>query len=198
MNRMLGLLVAFAAMIAANAFAGERTDSFVELDKTDTIIEFEAAFPNCAGTHKFRVQDGAMNLLSIEGHSTVRFIVKQNAHDDIKLHMVTDKEYTLKGVKTEGLLINAGVNLLSSPLPMELKKAGIDRFTFRSAWKAMDAELLAKPNAKSGSTPTPTVSMACCTFKACGAAVGRFCSSGSGCGGDDCGLCCVSGTPAPH
>jgi hypothetical protein len=193
MKNVLGLVALLLVVATSSSFAetNSKMRSFVEFEKTDTLIDLDATFPTC-GPHKFNVQDGAMNYLEIEGKKAVRFIVKQYSANDIKLHLVTDKKYVMQGKEVAGLMIGLGVNILSSPMPVEMKGAGIERFAFKGTRKLVDPTIAAS---KMGSTPVPQVAMQCCNFRACGGVAGQFCSSGAGCGGDDCGMCCVSGAP---
>ncbi len=94
-HSLLALLSLFMLWVGTvNAASGmPDTSQFVELPKTNTMIEFDAKFSGCKEPIRFKAQDGAMNTLSLDGHKPIRFIVKADTPDDIRLYPVTPQSF---------------------------------------------------------------------------------------------------------
>ena len=86
------------------------TSQFVELTKTNTMIEFDLQFASSKTPLHFKVQDGAMNIISTDGQSPIRFIVKVEAKDDIRYRPVESQTFKMPDGDYPGLAIQEGVS----------------------------------------------------------------------------------------
>lgn len=191
MRRMIAALI---CCLLGSVHAQSKLDPYVEIDKTNHVIELEAEFEACGGKASFRAQDGAMVTFNVEDSPTVRFIVKKYGPGNIKLHMVQQSERNIGGQIRTGLMIQPGVDLLNSVSVAELKERGIKSVVYKTDYP------LATPSSV-GSAPVTTAqagavtqqSMNCCCFKMCDKKTACGCSSGPACFWDQCDGCCVSG-----
>ncbi|NOU22564.1 MAG: hypothetical protein HOO93_12425 [Methyloglobulus sp.] len=94
-HSLLVLLSLFMLWVGTVNAAPEMPDTsqFVEPPKTNTMIEFDAKFSGCKEPMRFKARNGAMNTLSLNGHKPIRFIVKADTPDDIRLYPVTPQAF---------------------------------------------------------------------------------------------------------
>jgi hypothetical protein len=191
------LIVLFLCFVFVSALANDdkALDPFVEIDKTNRFIEFEASFDDCPVKANFKAQDGAMVTFSVEGSPTIKFIVKKYSESDIKLHLVKESEFTIGGKKRKALAIQPGLDLLKSVSVDALRAQGVKSLTYKTDYPFDPASVARTAPPKAGDAAIQQQARNCCCFTACGNKRACVCGSGPVCAFDGCGGCCTGGDP---
>ena len=194
-SRLLAILVVLFALPArpdAPSVSSGAIDQFIELDKSDVVFEVEAHFVGCPGPMHFKVQDGAMNFVALDGKAPVRFIVKARPAGDVRLHLVDEHVFSSAGSSKRGLIVRDGISMTTAVSREDLARGGLESLRLKSVSSTTQPSGAAAGTARSGTISPSMMPITCCDWAACGGRGGRYCTSGQvGCGGDGCGSCCI-------
>jgi hypothetical protein len=161
--------------------AQSELDPYIEIDKTNQVIELEAEFEACGGKASFRAQDGAMVTFNVDDSPTVRFVVKKYGPGNIKLHMIQQSEWNIGGQMRPGLMIQPGIDLLNSVSVAELKARGIKSVVYKTDYPMATASNVAPAAATSAQGGATTQQANCCCFTMCDKKRACGCSTGPAC-----------------
>jgi hypothetical protein len=193
MIKKLFVLVALATAFSLAPAKQDKDTEILEFELTARAIELDVEFEACGQKTTVRVQDGAMNTLSIDGSEPVRFIVKQGVDGDIKLFPVKRTKFKHGSKLVDGLIAESGISILQSTGAADLKKAGVKSLHFKTMYDIQEVGASDSTEQRTALNSWTQREVKCCTFSACNDKVGRYCNAGPGCGGDSCGSCCVDG-----
>jgi hypothetical protein len=164
MLKHLLMLVVFS--LASLGVHAKNDEAFIELEKTDQVIEFEVEFLACGAKTKLKIQDGSMGILRVGDSDVVRFVVKKERDGDIKLFPVKKTKFKNGNSWVDGLMLQQGVSIVQSVSVAEMTKAGIKSVAYHGLYPA--------PASTQGSrvSDAPSASGSTSTTVKCGAALG--------------------------
>lgn len=126
------VLCAFIAaqLISGISLAAASPAPFVELDRTNQFVELALQFAGSDARLRVKVQDGVMNTLAADGGAPVQFVVKVMGPADIRYFPVSELSAEPEQGRPGGLRVGQGINILASPSPQELERAGIKTISY--------------------------------------------------------------------